>query len=169
MLYFSSMVKRVKFPPPSAEQTKLVHLWISKGAIPSCAAARVGVPKAAWEEWVRMGAAGAPGYKEFVESLDTALVTFQCALLDLISKSAFEKGNVNSATWLYGARFLKKEQALEDAATKGEQAQVVFARQASDDEVMAAEVRALAAEGDPAEISPTPTFVSRTRSFGLDS
>lgn len=135
-----------KWPAPTEEQTKRLIRWIRKGALPETASARIGIPVKVFQSWLYHGGQGKPGYVEFAEAMDAALVEFQCELLDLISQSAFEKKNVSAAQWLYMQRFGRKEQALIDAQAKAEQMGEAFRKQAAtEDELAAAEERLLKA------------------------
>lgn len=133
-----------KYPAPTVEQTKLLIKWIRKGALPETASARIGIPLKVFQSWLYHAGTGKPGYVEFAEAIDAALVEFQCELLDLISTSAFEKKNVSAATWLYQQRFGRREQAIIDAQVKAEQMGDVFtqkAKEASAKEIAEAEAR----------------------------
>lgn len=107
--------------------------------------ARIGIPRNQFNEWLRHGNAGSPGYKEFVESLDAALVDFQCQLLSIISEAALDKGNVAAAQWIYMQRFGFKEKKAQEAELKAIEAEQIFGaekKRASDEaEVEAAERR----------------------------
>ncbi len=113
--------------------------------------ARIGIPRLQFQEWLRHGNAGTPGYKEFVESLDAALVDFQCQLLSVISEAALDKANVSACQWLYMQRFGFKEKQAQEAADKAAQAEAMFGVQKQKDvdeaELEAAEKRLMAGTG----------------------
>lgn len=134
-------VQKPKYPPPTKEQVQKIHLYLGKGCLPETAMARCGIPKVQYNEWLRHGNAGTPGYTEFVESLDSALIDFQCQLLSIISEAALDKANVSAAQWLYMQRFGFKEKKAQEAEEKAAQAEAVFSLQ-KQKEVDAAEADA---------------------------
>lgn len=109
---------------------------------------RIGVPRNQFNEWLRHGNAGTPGYKEFVESLDAALVDFQCQLLTIISDAALKHKNVAAAQWIYMQRFGFKEKKAQEAELKAIEASDVFnaqkQKEVDEAELEAAEKRLMA-------------------------
>lgn len=98
--------------PPTPEQIKNYCLWISKGAIPTTAAARIGITERTLQRWLKAGEAGQKGFVEFAKAADFALIEFECRLLTFICDNAAK--NVNAAQWLFMQRFgLKYKKAAE--------------------------------------------------------
>ena len=65
---------RSKLPPPTPAVQKTIAAFVRAGGYPLVAAEAAGVPREAFEEWVRRGEAdGAPKkYRDFVEALRQA-------------------------------------------------------------------------------------------------
>lgn len=102
--------------PPNTRQVELIIRYLSKGAIPATAAARAGVSEATLQHWLRMGAAGEPIYREFVEDFDQALIEFECKILDFLESNSHK--NANTAQWIFLLRFGPKYRAYAEAEAK---------------------------------------------------
>ena len=122
----------------------MVTFWLGRGAIPATAAARAGINEKTLQSWLRSGYAGKPGFAEFTEAFDEALVKFECKLLEFIEGNANK--NVSAATWLFNLRFGKKYAKfaeLEAAAIDAEpNAPAKAVAEPTEDEIAAAERRA---------------------------
>lgn len=132
--------------PPTPDQIEKVALWLKKGAIPETAAARAGINKATLQSWLRAGYAGKPGFKEFAEAFDEALLEFECKLLSFIEGNAAK--NVNSAQWLFQIRFgprYKRYAEAEAAQVSGEENVPAKILELTEEAIEAAEKRAEAA------------------------
>jgi len=98
--------------PPTEKQSEEIRRWLSKGALPETAAAKAGIDKGTFQRWLRAGAAGQPGFREFSEAVDAALVEFECKLVDFLYANSNK--NVNTAQFLLNIRFgLKYKKAAE--------------------------------------------------------
>ena len=150
-------------PEPTAAQIDSIVLWLSKGAIPDTAIARAGVPRTLFHRWLKAGAEGLEPYATFSARVESALILFECKLLDAIEGQVNK--NLAAATWLFNLRFKwKYDSAARQEA--GLEAAIPLAtqplRQVSEDELEAAERRALEAQR---QVESMP---KRALRFGLE-
>lgn len=114
------------------------------------AAVNVGIPRRTLYEWIRLGRIGRPGFVEFVDMVDRANATLAKSLIDSI-QAAVREGNLAAVQWLYKQRIspheqraLQKQFDLEDRIEAALEENSV-ADEISEDDIAAAEARALAA------------------------
>lgn len=150
---------------PTAEQEKQIIYWLSRGAIPDTAIARAGVPRTLFNRWLRAGAEGLEPYASFVARVEQALVLFEAKLIEFVYENSNK--NLSAATWLFNLRFGKKyaRYADQEAGLESSTPMSLSASQpkeATEEEIAAAEKRALEASKYIEQIKP------KALNFGLE-
>jgi phosphoribosylaminoimidazole-succinocarboxamide synthase len=118
------------------------------------AAALSGIPKKILTTWIQLGRAGRAEFVPFVEMIDKANSELAEALITPIKKAALEDGNLKAAQWLYQIRCKQREDAYNKRLIAAEEAaedafiEATIGTAESEEDIAAAEARALAAVGD---------------------
>ncbi len=150
-------------PAPTPKQTDTIVVWLSKGALPDTALARAGVPRSLYQRWLRAGAEGLEPYATFSAQIESAVILFECKLLEQIN-GQLDK-SLAAAQWLFSMKFGPKYKR-EAEREAGIVAELPLAQQpqaeVSEDEIEAAERRALAAQRHVENTKP------KALKFGLD-
>lgn len=152
-------------PAPTTEQEERIVKWLSQGAILETALARAGVPRTLFHRWLRAAAENLEPYATFAARVEAAKTLFECKLLASIA-SAADKGSLSAAQFLftlkYGAKYKReadREAGIEANTPMAPQPQ----KEVSEEEIEAAEQRALAAQQYADQTKP------RALTFGLDA
>lgn len=159
----SKSIIRPGDPEPTEAQEKAICLWLSKGAIVDTALARAGVPRSLYLRWLRAGSEGLEPYATFTARIESALVLFECRLLEEIDKHSNK--NLAALTFLFNLKFAAKyKRAADIEAGLAVDAPMAAAttKEVSEEELEAAEHRALEASKHVEQTRP------KVLNFGLE-
>lgn len=150
-------------PAPTDKQIDTITLWLSKGVLLDTALARAGVPRTLCNRWLRAGAEGLEPYATFAARVESALLLFECKLIEAIEGQVGK--NLAAATWLFGLRFgpkYKRAAEQEAGLESSLPAAVQPLKDVSEEDIEAAERRALAAQSHVEQCKP------KALNFGLE-
>ncbi len=144
----------IKIPPPTKSETERFCRMISAGILQTTAATRMGWSTTRIGTIIKYGRQGVPGFKEFLAAFDQEMDLGAALLREKVADKIAE-GNLTAVLWDYERRYGLREKIREKHAAEAEIASEV--EQAfevpSDDDVAAAEARALGLATAQAEVS----------------
>ena len=147
-------MSNIRIQPPSKKETERFCKLIAGGYLQTTAATRLGWSGSRMDAIVRYGRQGVPGFKEFMDAYDAELDMGSALLRERIAEKIAE-GNLTAVLFEYRRRYGLREEAREKASVEREIADEVETsfEAPSDDDVAAAEARALGLATAEAEVS----------------
>lgn len=109
-----------------------------------------GIPRTQLRNWISLGRKGRPGFVEFTNAVDEATSKLSSDIMEEVYKRAFEERSLPALKWLWEARCKPREEAAWKRELELEERMDALDEesQASEEDVAAAEARALAALAD---------------------
>jgi hypothetical protein len=140
---------RVAIAPPSQKQLELMQQYIKSCLHIETAAVLSGIPTKLVNKWIELGRKGRPDFVPFVDMIDRANAELSQKVMAPVTAAAFEEGNLQALQWIYKVRLAQREQHLQKKWLDIEdQADAPSEPELSEEDVEAAEARALAALDD---------------------
>lgn len=135
--------------PPTQEQLEKMRQFIKSCLHVETAATLSGIPTKMVTKWIELGRKGRADFVPFVDMIDRANAELSQRVMQPVQTAAFEDGNLQALQWIYKVRLAQREQHLQKKWLDLEdQADVAVEPEVVEEDVAAAEARALAALAD---------------------
>lgn len=137
---------RTAIAPPTEKQLEQMRQYVKSCLHVETAAVLSGIPTKLVTKWIELGRAGRPDFVPFVDMIDRANAELSLKVMEPVRAAAFEEGNLAALQWIYKVRLQQREQHVQKKWLELEdQHDAQVEPELSDDDVAAAEARALAA------------------------
>lgn len=139
--------ERTAIAPPTAKQLELMQQYIKSCLHIETAAVLSGIPSKIVNKWIELGRKGRVDFVPFVDMIDRANAELSQKVMAPVTAAAFEEGNLQALQWIYKVRLQQREQHVQKKWLELEdQADAPIEAELSDEDVAAAEARAMAAQ-----------------------
>lgn len=145
-----------RIPAPTKEETEKFCRWLKMGFYQGTIGVRLGWTRTRLDAIIRYGRAGVDGFREFMEAVDDVEHYAAEDLLEKINEKIVKEHNLTAMCWMWDKRFGWREKALKEHQMKAEIADMdgigAMNSLPSEDEIAAAEARALASLNETGEM-----------------